>query len=52
MAEKDKPPLPPALDWRTAYEMMERHGVEHTTVVALSMISEQLDYLIRGKNDG
>jgi hypothetical protein len=33
--------------WNLAYDMMDKVGTEKATVIGLSMISEQLAYIIR-----
>jgi hypothetical protein len=49
----DEDDIPPAFGWNVAHELLHRSGPERALVLGLSMISEQLDYLIRrDKQDG
>ena len=42
---------PPPFDWDTAHELAHRDSAR-ATVMGLSMISEQLDHLIRSLSNG
>ena len=46
------PPPPPAFNWNVAHDLLSRGGAERATVLGLSMVSEQLEYLIDRLTDG
>ena len=50
--QSDIGPIPEVFYWNVAFDLMASRGAEETTVLALSMISEQLDYIARRLTHG
>ena len=51
MSDDETPPPPPAFEWGVAWDQVGRAGADRAMIIGLSMISEQLGYMIDRMND-
>ena len=49
--DDETPPPPPAFEWGVAWDQVGRAGADRAMIIGLSMISEQLGYMIDRMND-